>query len=488
MPPDNDRKYQWGFYGLLAGHLLIWLSLGMALDLHPDEADHWVWSRFLSWGYYEHPPMIAWVIRLCTTLLGDTQWAMEVGSQGLTLLVFVLIFQLARRQFGVRAAFFSVLLLEAAPLYAVGSMIFIIDTPLMVFYSWAAVEFWRGWALKNNAAYYRAGIALGLALLSKFTAILFLAAAFLFLVSSPERRKAFRNPHLWTALVLGLLIFSPFLYWNHLNGWISLGSQLEKGLTGGKFGIQALAFVFGQPLILGPVLFFLLAGAWTRACLRDGWRDDPSAYLLFLTGVPLLVFTLAAFKGKYTDPSWGNVAWLFGAVLLGKSLAENWPRISRVRKWVVGGAVFLTGWFPVLLIAIHIFFPYLPVAAHQDRTLEMRGWRELGRGLAREYTRVFPNQEKVFVVADDYQLAGVISFYTPQHPWPYSFGKSARNIWTSLPELKNQGALLVCYQDHCPQDREKARGLFSKIDKLREIQIFRKEKVVKTFEVFYVRN
>ena len=212
------------------------------------------------------------------------------------------------------------------------------------------------------------------------------------------------------------------------------------------------------------------------------------AYLLFLTGVPLLVFSLAAFKGKYTDPSWANVAWLFGAVLLGKSLAEKWPQISRVRKWVVGGAVFLTGWFPVILIAVHIFFPYLPVAAHQDRTLEMRGWKDLGQGLGRDYARVFPNQEKVFVVTDDYQLAGVISFYTPQHPWPYSFGKSARNIWTSLPELKSQGALLVCFPDHCPQDREKARRLFSKIDKLREIHTFRKEKVVKTFEVYYVRN
>jgi hypothetical protein len=155
---------------------------------------------------------------------------------------------------------------------------------------------------------------------------------------------------------------------------------------------------------------------------------------------------------------------------------------------MVGGAVFLTGWFPVILIAVHIFFPYLPVAAHQDRTLEMRGWKDLGQGLGRDYARVFPNQEKVFVVTDDYQLGGVISFYTPQHPWPYSFGKSARNIWTSLPELKRQGALLVCFPDNCPQDREKARRLFSKIDKLQEIQSFRKEKVVRTFEVYYVRN
>lgn len=488
MASTSDRPYLWGFYALLTGHLLLWLSLGMVLDLHPDEADHWVWSRFLSWGYYEHPPMVAWVIRLCTTLLGNTQWALEVGSQGLTLLVFILIFQLARMQFGVRAAFFSVLLLEAAPLFSVGSLIFVIDTPLMVFYCWAAVEFWRGWALKSNAAIYRAGIALGLALLSKFTAILLVLAVFLFLVSSPERRRSLRNPHLWAALGIGILLFSPFIYWNHRHGWISIGAQLEKGLTGGSFGTQVLAFVFGQPLILGPVLFFLMAGAWGRVCRSAGWRDDRLAYLMVLTGVPLLVFSLAAFKGKYTDPSWANIGWLFGAILLGKSLAEQWPRISRARKWAVGGGVFLTGWFPVILIAVHIFLPYLPVAAHQDRTLEMRGWRDLGQALGQDYAQLFPNQKKVFVVTDDYQLAGAISFYTPQHPWPYTFGKSARNIWTALPELKSQGALLVCLPDNCLRDRERARGLFSTIEQVREITSRRKEKVVKTFEVYYCRN
>ena len=131
-------------------------------------------------------------------------------------------------QFGVRAAFFSVLLLEAAPLFSVGSLIFIIDTPLLAFYCWAALEFWRGWSLKNNAAFYRAGIALGLALLSKFTAILLPAAALFISGSSPERRRALRNPHLWAALGIGLLLFSPFVYWNYRNGWISIWDRSWK--------------------------------------------------------------------------------------------------------------------------------------------------------------------------------------------------------------------------------------------------------------------
>ncbi len=55
MNRESDLFYLRAFYGLLLFHFLIWFSLGMALDLHPDAADHWVWSQYLSWGYYEHP-------------------------------------------------------------------------------------------------------------------------------------------------------------------------------------------------------------------------------------------------------------------------------------------------------------------------------------------------------------------------------------------------------------------------------------------------
>ncbi len=75
--------------------------------------------------------MIAWVIRLFTGLLGNTQLAMAIGSQSMTLLSFLPIFLLARRAFGARTAFLSVLCLEATPLLLVASMIFIIDTILL---------------------------------------------------------------------------------------------------------------------------------------------------------------------------------------------------------------------------------------------------------------------------------------------------------------------------------------------------------------------
>jgi 4-amino-4-deoxy-L-arabinose transferase-like glycosyltransferase len=488
MTTDFERAYTRGFCALLAGQALIWLAVGMILDLHPDEADHWVWSRYLSWGYYEHPPMVAWAIRFFCTLLGNTQWAMEIGSQTFTLLTLTMVFRLARSQFGAAAGFWAVLLLLAAPLYSAGSLIFIIDTPLLFFYCWAAAEFWLAVQQQNTGAFYRAGLALGLALLSKFSAVLLPAAAFVFLISSRQRRAFFKNPHLWAALVLALVLFAPFLNWNAANHWISLGSQLEKGLRGGRPGLPALTFWLGQPLVLGPVLCGLLVLALVRA-FRPGWlRDDRRAYLILLTAVPLLVFGLAAFKGKYTDPTWSDIAWPFGAVWAGHGLAQALPAWTRRRKLVVGGLIVLTGWLPLGLVAAHAVFPFLPVKTEQDRTLEMAGWRQLGLALGREYDRFFPGRPRVYVLTDEYQLAGAVSFYTPQHPWPYTFAKSQRNIWTSLPDLRREGALLVCRPGDCRGDLAKTGALFPRVEKIKEIPVTRGEKVVKNFEVYYCHN
>jgi len=487
MNSEHDLPYLRGFYGILLFHFLIWFSLGMALDLHPDEADHWVWSQYLSWGYYEHPPMIAWVIRFFTMLLGNNQWAMELGSQFITLLSFITIFILARKSFGTRTAFWSVLTLEATPLFSVGSIIFIIDTVLILFFLWAALGFRMGYYERNNKSFYWAGLALGLALLSKITAILFPLSCLLFLVLSRERRKLLRGPHLYLALLLGLVVFSPFIYWNMTHGWISIQAQLEKGLTGGRSWNQVLGFWFGQPLILGPVLFFFfLKALW--ASRTEFNKDHRVAYLVILTIIPLLVFGLAAFKGKYSDPTWTDIGWPFGAILVGKYFSD-WLSKGSVKKAIlVGGLIFVTSWLPIGLIALHTLRPFLPLGIQNDRTLEMRGWGQLGEAVGQGYKHYFPGQHKVYVITDDYQLAGAVSFYTPQHPIPYSFAKSKRNIWVTLDELKRNGAILVCTPESCEQDQEKTKILFKRVELVSEIPIYRQGQVAKKFKLYYCSN
>jgi len=270
--------------------------------------------------------------------------------------------------------------------------------------------------------------------------------------------------------------------------WISFKAQLEKGLIFSKKDWnEVIAFWFGQPLLLGPMLFiFFLKGLWSG--IKKFKQDQRQAYLVLITVVPVLVFGLAAFKGKNSDPQWADIGWLFGAILAGKYFADRISQVSIKKIILVGGLIFATSWLPVGLIALHTFHPFLPVENQKDRTLEMLGWNQLGAVLGQEYQHYFPDQTKVFVLTEDYQLGGVVSFYTPQHPIPYSYGKSKRNIWVTRDELKQKGAMLVCPLETCEKDQEKTRVLFEKIKLVSEVPIVRQGQIVKIFRLFYCSN
>lgn len=398
MTTEQERVYRWAFLGLLGLHVGVWFTLGMILDLHPDTADHWVWSRILSWGYYEHPPMIAWVIRLFTAVIGDTQWAVETAAQVTAALSMTGLFLLGRRLYDTRTAFFGLLILEATPIYSVGSIILHINNVCNLFYIWAALFFWEGFESRKVRYYYYAGVLLGGALLSKVPAILFPAAVFFFLLFSKERIRELRSLHLYLSLGIALLLFSPFLYWNSGHEWISFKAQLEKGLLFSRRDWdQTLGFWLGQVLILGPVAFYFFAAALGYG-IKKFKADPPTAYLLLLTLIPLIVFGAAAFRGKNSDPVWTDIGWSFGALLVGRFLGDREIRYSFGKKAALWSGIYLGGLLPVALLMIHAFIPFLPVPDALDRTLEMRGWREMGNTLGKVYEHYFPGKQKVYIL------------------------------------------------------------------------------------------
>ena len=85
---------------ILVIHFLIFAIVNQFLNPHPDMLDHWVWSRYLSLSYYEHPPMIAWLIRGITLIGGNTETALEVGSQLLTISIIGLTYTGTFRLYG----------------------------------------------------------------------------------------------------------------------------------------------------------------------------------------------------------------------------------------------------------------------------------------------------------------------------------------------------------------------------------------------------
>ena len=209
------------------------LAVAAVVPLHPDEAYYWEWSRHLSAGYFDHPPIIALLIRAGTVLLGDTPlgvrfWPVLCGLAG-GWAVMRLASNLADRTRGRRCG----ARLRGTPGH-VGRLPpgHTRRAPPRVRGHCAACRGARdGISARPLAWWLAAGVATGLAMASKYTGIVLPLGAPRRLSWRPRRRAALlRTPGPWLAVLVASLVMLPVLRWNALHDWSSFRFQLEHGL------------------------------------------------------------------------------------------------------------------------------------------------------------------------------------------------------------------------------------------------------------------
>src|SRR5258708_30908949 len=103
------------------------------LELYPDEAQYWLWSRVPAFGYYSKPPMVAWAIWATTAFGGDAEpWVRlpAVLFQGAATL---LVFQIGRRLYGSRTALAAAALYALTPAIQLSATVVATDAPLLAF-------------------------------------------------------------------------------------------------------------------------------------------------------------------------------------------------------------------------------------------------------------------------------------------------------------------------------------------------------------------
>lgn len=61
----DDKKVSSALYIVL---LLLGFLQAATTELFDDEAYYWVYAQFLDWGYFDHPPMIALLVKMGITL------------------------------------------------------------------------------------------------------------------------------------------------------------------------------------------------------------------------------------------------------------------------------------------------------------------------------------------------------------------------------------------------------------------------------------
>lgn len=435
---------------VLAAHACLWAVADQFISPHPDFIDHWVQSRVLSWGYYEHPPMVAWLIRSLSWLLGDSEAALEAMAILVNLAILAALYALAARTFGPRAALFTLLGVEATVYFSAGTPMLQIEQPLLL--SWLA-------ALAALLEYQRTGrpawllvmgVAAGFGALSKYTMVLFYLGGLAYLLLVPERRCEFRNPWIYAAGLVSLLVFSPAILWNAQNGWISFRYQLSKagGPTEAFFGKHLLEFGIGALLLFSPVLAIGGVAPILRRLRLGGWKDRPETLLAVMTLVPFGFFSLAMIRGSFPDPKWANVSFLGFSLLLGWALEGLWQtHRRRAVVWLLGSALALNSAM-LGLFALHAWRPLFRVPEGGDPTLQVVGWDETGRQVDDLLRRnnVPPPR---YVISFLYPLASQFALHLPSRPLTYSLKRPERNLWSLRERMTPENTIVVCSGRDC---------------------------------------
>lgn len=490
----SDAKHEWRLALLIcAASGLVRLGIAALTPLFPDETYYWEWSRHLAPGYFDHPPVVAFLVAAGRALFGDTPLGVRFGSVVAGTIAGVFLCAAARRLRGGRAALAAAVVFAVMPLSAAGLVLATPDAPL--FAAVAAVWYALLQVLEappNTVASLRwwavAGVALGLALASKYTGVLVPLAVLVAFAAHPALRPRLREPGPYVAATLALLILMPVLAWNARHDWISLGFQLRHGFGGSSGSIvgRELELLGGQAGLVSPVLFALCVLAVWRA-LRT--RGTPPAHRLLATGaVVVFAFFMYSATRRRVEANWPALAYL-PAVLLLASRADGGGRV-RERRWLRAGI----GLAAALTLAVYVdaFTPVLPVPARRDPAARAYGWDAVASAVSRV---AVADSGRMFVAADRYQDASELAFHLPGRPETFSLNIGGRanqyDLWPSFAQRARPGDGLVLVLDDVPGTPEQLLALvphFASVARGEQIALRRGGDVIKNFRVWTLRG
>ena len=450
----------------VAGAAVLRALLAALVPILPDEAYYWEWSRHLEGGYFDHPPGIALLIALGTSLFGNSHTGVRAGPAIAALVTHaaavVGAWQLAGRgDAGATAAKRAAQLVTLLPIATLGLVLATPDAALFVSAMVALVAVERALAAPNRTArgltwWAVAGVALGAAFVSKYTAVLLPMGLVIACVVHPVLRKRFAEPGPWLASMISLTMFAPVVAWNAFNDWISFRFQLGHGFTPSARGTplsRELEMIGGQAGLASPVLFGLMAVVVWMA-LRDGWRARQHAQdtdvairrfaIAMVAVVPLGFFAVSAWR-RAVEANWPAMIYP-GAILL--LATTTWP--AALGRWWRGGLAFAA--LLLLVVGIQAWHPVLPLPPRRDPIARAHGWRTLADSVnvARRDSFLDGTVDQ-FVAADRYQDAAELAFHLDGQPMVYSMNLGGRtnqyDVWKTIYQSVHPGDGLVAVFD-----------------------------------------
>jgi len=409
--------------------LLLALAQSASTELIADEAYYWVYSRFPAWGYFDHPPMIAFLIKSGYAIFHN-----ELGVRLICVLLSTLTILMTESLIERKNPFLFYTIVLSTGVLQIAGFLAVPDTPLLFF---TALFFYAYRSFIKNINWQTAlllAIAISLLFYTKYHGLLIVLFTFL------SNTRLFTRWQTWLAGFFVLILYTPHLLWQWDHDWVSFRYHLfESNVSGYKFSYTT-DYLLGQILLAGPLAGFILFPA---AFIYKAKTQTERALKFTLISI-YLIFLVSSFRGK-VEVNWTMPAMIPLIVLSHQFILD---KISWIKPLKVMAFISL-----LLIIAARI---YLVVDIGPDNSTKGRFRNKAWAKTIAEKTGDSP-----VVFYNSYQRASLFWFYSgkPSHSHnSYSDRKSNYNFWPTESKLLGKKVFIAdIYGIHTFSDSVKTK-------------------------------
>lgn len=369
-------------------YILSWILLNVFTavntELYADEAYYWMYSQFPDWGYFDHPPAVAILIKL-TSFLGHSELAVRLGSISLLSAAIWITYKLA----DVNPHLYFISVFSIFSLNTIG-FVALPDIPFFFFgvlFLLAYKNYLQEPTLKWSLWL---GILGALLLYSKYHGILIIGFTLL------SNLSLLKRPSTYLTGIIILVLFMPHLWWQYEHHFPSYHYHAFERSSHTYSTRFIFDYLIENLFFHGPVaLLFLLPLIVVRKT-SDRWHKA----LKWNVYGTLFFFLVMSFKGR-VEANW-VIFVIFPLLVLGLKEMSNRPTLQQWYLYISCGIIFIFS-----VYRVHLIHPLIEVK--KDRVWEFHGNKAFA-------DTVFALAENRPVTANTYQVASILSFYAPMQP------------------------------------------------------------------------